>query len=89
MKTYKITLESIKNLKAAFEYADEFRDNNSYEADYNTTVINEGLVNSYDEKANNEAKLISEVLNIPVITVIDMAYDLEFAKEVLNQVYAA
>lgn len=89
MTTYRITLESIKNLKTSFDYADNYRDNNSYSANYDIVVNNEELANSYDEKANNEAKLIAEVLNIPVCTVIDMAYDLEFAKEVLNQVYTA
>jgi len=89
MATYKITLDSIKNLKASFDYADNYRDNNSYSANYDIVVNNEELVNSYDEKANNEAKLIAEVLNVPVSTVIDMAYDFEFAQEVLNQVYAA
>lgn len=84
--TYKITLESIKNLKAAFDYADEYRDNNSYSANYDIVVNNEELANTYDEKANNEAKLIAEILSLPISTVIDMAYDFEFAKEVLTQV---
>lgn len=84
MTTYKITLESIKNLKSSFDYADNFRDNNSYSANYDVVINNEELVNGYDEKANNEAKLIAEILNIPVSTVIDMAFDFEFAKEVLK-----
>ena len=45
-------------------------------------------MNGYNEKANNEAKLIAEVLNIKVGVVIDMAYDFDFAKEVLNKIYA-
>lgn len=88
MTTYKITLESIKNLKKAFDYADNYADNNVDYSGYSVEFNNEELLNSYNEKANNEAKLIAEVLNIPVCTVIDMAYDFDFAKDVINQVYS-
>ncbi|MFP7656099.1 hypothetical protein [Chryseobacterium proteolyticum] len=88
MVAYKITLESIKNLKSAFDYADNFADNNADYSGYGVEFNNEELVNSYNEKANNEAKLIAEILNVPVCTVIDMAFDFDFAKNVLNQVYA-
>lgn len=91
MATYKITLESIKNLKSAFDYADNFRENNSLDNVYGAEAFEnkEALLVSYDEKANNEAKLIAEILNVPICTVIDMAFDLEFAQNVLNQIYAA
>lgn len=91
MTTYKITLESIKNLKSAFDYADNYRENNSLDNVFGSESFEnkETILQCYDEKANTEAKLIAEILKVPVCTVIDMAFDLEFAKEVLNQVYAA
>ena len=88
MQSYKITFQSIKNLKASFDYADNYADNNVDYSGYSVEFNNEELLNSYNEKANNEAKLIAEVLNIQVGVVIDMAYDFDFAKEVLNKIYA-
>lgn len=87
MQSYRITLQSIKNLKASFDYADNHADNNVDYSGYSVEYNNEELLNSYNEKANKEAKLIAEVLNIQVGMVIDMAYDFDFAKEVLNKKY--
>lgn len=86
MKAYTITLQTIKNLKASFDFADNFAENNADYSNYGTEYNNEELVNSYQEKANTEAQIIADVLKISVNTVIDMAYDLEFAKVVLQDI---
>ena len=86
MKTYKITLASIKNLKAAFDFADNFREDNSFAQGYAIISNSEALIEDYDTKANREAQVIAEVLNIPVSNVIDMAFDFDFAERVLSDI---
>lgn len=89
---HKMTNESIiTNLKAInelFKASDRFREQGTSLVDY-AVVIDQGkekLAKYKEDKAEISIKAIMNAINQPRETVIDMVFDIQWAKSVLNQI---
>lgn len=85
MKQINVTIREIKAVKSEMDNLDKLKAKNEIQEENGTVSYNgkEKLINYHEKQIEKNVKIMSDILGIDYDTVIDMCYDLEFAKYVL------
>jgi hypothetical protein len=85
MKAITSTLNDIKSIKYLMDRVDSLKESSLVINGYSENNGNKDLIIEAKEKAINEnVDIVANLLGVDFNTVIDMCYDFEFAKFVLN-----
>lgn len=85
MTTFRITLESIKGIKSLMDAQQRLMDGNYTEMNYNFDFNGvEPLIEAKQKEIDSNIEIVMNELKVSYNVVIDMCFDLEFAKELLK-----
>jgi len=86
--TAKKIIENLKGIQNHFHLADRYREQGEIHLDYTTTVepMKLALAKQHEDKAEFSMNVLSEILGQPRETILDMVFDIDWARNILKEI---